>query len=353
MGPVKRLWPQWENFPLFTLVFWVFCWQRLGILLCADTLPSFPFLSASWPISYLTPADITISNTFFIKTFFRNRIWSVLLASGDIHAKTGVWEKCPAVTGTKWSSHCPNSETSGIHSRLGLLVNCFSSRETAGWGKRRWCLLASLFAMLHTGCAPNTGASHSVGKTRGTMVSKFEGFWHDSARGCPVYRKNPQHHSYRPLKQHATLDPKQHSSNTTWGWRGHCWDRASKPPLSTSWAACAALLAQQSSTSTVWKLQHWKMALQQLTLLSQGASLAPWLTIFLPNKCKTMKSTFPSWQRWGLHTFHIIRVFCFRDSLCNKTDDAFSSRSCLPENTRETVLPTLEWPLKYHFHRKI
>lgn len=84
--------------------------------------------------------------------------------------------------------------------------------------------------MLHTGCAPNTGASHSVGKTRGTMVSKFEGFWHDSARGCPVYRKNPQHHSYSPPKQHATLDPKQHSSNTTWGWRGHCWDTASKPP---------------------------------------------------------------------------------------------------------------------------
>lgn len=241
---------------MFTLVFWVFCWQRLGILLCAATLPSFPFLSASWPISYLTPADITISNTFFIKTFFRNRIWSVLLASGDIHAKTGVWKKCPAVTGTKWSSHCPNSETSGIHSRLGLLVNCFSSRETAGWGKRRWCLLASLFAMLHTGCAPNTGASHSVGKTRGTMVSKFEGFWHDSARGCPVYRKNPQHHSYRPLKQHATLDPKQHSSNTTWGWRGHCWDTASKfpslpaeQPVQPYWPSKAAQ-AQSGSCST-------------------------------------------------------------------------------------------------------
>lgn len=140
MGPVKCLWPQWENFPLFTLVFRVFCLQRLGILPCADTVPSFPFLSASWPVSYLTPADITISNILFVKTFFQNRISSLLLAAGDIHANTtgvNLWKKCPPVMGRKWSSHCPNSETSGTHRRLGLLANCFLPRKLQCRGEEK------------------------------------------------------------------------------------------------------------------------------------------------------------------------------------------------------------------------
>lgn len=110
MGPIKCLEPQWENFPLFNLVFWVFGLWRLGVLLCADTLPSLPFLSASWPI--LTPADVMISNAFLVKTFFGNRIWRLLLAAGDTHVNnTGVsvWEKVqqsqgengPAITQTQ------------------------------------------------------------------------------------------------------------------------------------------------------------------------------------------------------------------------------------------------------------
>lgn len=176
---------------------------------------------------------------------------------------------------------------------------------------------------------------------------------HSSASGCPVYGKNPQDHCCSALKQHAALDPKL-DSNTIWGWRGHLQGQSIQTsPLATDWAACSASLAQQTSTSTVRQPQHWQMTPQQLTLLSQGVSLPPWLTTFLPNKCKTMTSTFSSWQRWGLYTFQIVIVFWFGDNLCNKTDNAFSDRSCLPGNIREIIFPALEWPLKYHFHRKI
>lgn len=157
-----------------------------------------------------------------------------------------------------------------------------------------------------------------------------------------MYGKNPQGHRRSALKQHAALDPKQHS-NITWSWRRHLLGQSIQTsPLATDRAACAASLAQQTSISTVWQPQHWQMTPQQLALLSQGVSLPPWLTTFLPNKCKTMTSTFSSWQRWSLYTFQVVIVLWFGDNLCNKTDNAFSGRSCLPGNIREIVFPALE-----------
>lgn len=194
-------------------------------------------------------------------------------------------------------------------------------------GMREKALVFTRTSACHAVCAPNLGVSHSVGRTRGTKASKFDGFWHKDfnhnlqpgALLCTV-----KIHTTIPIvlwSSNAALDPKQHSSNGTWSWRGHLRGHSIQcPPLAPSWAACAAPLAQQTSTSTVCELQHWQMTFQQLTLLSEGVSSPPWLTTFLPATYKIMKSTFPSWQRWGLYTFHIFTLFWFGDNLYNKTD---------------------------------
>lgn len=146
------------------------------------------------------------------------------------------------------------------------------------------------------------------------------------SQGLSCDGNNPQDHSHSPLRQQAALDPKQHSSNTSWGWRGHLLGQSihslpclpAEQPVQPHRPRKPAQ-AQFGSYSTSKGLSS--------TDLSQGVSLPPWLTTFLPNKCKTMKSTFPSWQRWDLFTFQSFIVFWFGDNLCNKSDDVFSSRS--------------------------
>lgn len=155
-----------------------------------------------------------------------------------------VWEKCPAVTLEKMVQPLPKLRNFWNTQQVGPPCKLLPFQGNCRVRKKAMvftCISACHAA--HRGCSQPRGF-HSVGKTRGTMASTSDGFGHDSTTlfsqglSC-VQDKNPQDHSYSRLEQHAALDPKQHSSSTTWGWRGHCWDRAPKPPLHQLSSLCS------------------------------------------------------------------------------------------------------------------
>lgn len=73
----------------------------------------------------------------------------------------------------------------------------------------------------------------------------------------------------------------------------------------------------------------------------------------LTSQVQNNKKHFPKLAEMGLYTFQIFVAFWFGDDLRNKASDVFWGRFCLTGNIRASVFPTLEWPLKYHFHRKM
>lgn len=132
--------------------------------------------------------------------------------------------------------------------------------------------------------------------------------------GCTVHSKNPCDHSYSPQWLRSSM---QHWTQSSTGamppgaGEDACQDTAPKAlPWSQPGSLCS-LTGPANQHSAVRQPQHWQRPLQQLALSSEGVSLPPWLTTFLPAKCKTMNSTFPSWQRWGLDTSRIFKVFWF------------------------------------------
>lgn len=95
-----------------------------------------------------------------------------------------------------------------------------------------------------------------------------------------------------------------------------------------------------------------KLIFSSLPACLKGVSLPQQRANALTSQVQNNKKHFPKLAEMGLYTFQIFVAFWFGDDLRNKADDVFWGRFCLTGNIRAIVFPTLEWPLKYHFHRK-
>lgn len=241
-------------------------------------LTLFPFLSVSRPISYWAPAYLTISNAFFVKTLFSKQD---LISPFSSWGHPCQWDCCEPVGGMS----CSHKE----RMVQPLLKHRTFWEHAAGWVSLQTHFLPGKqqhrdeeegngvpctppLAGVQVECAPNPGPSHSLGKTRGTKVFKFNSFWYDRVFNHTLQPWGAVSHIvYIQVTTPMVLSGWEAACSTwpnkarqqdtglltaclaTWGQGGDLLGhRIQTLRLTAGWAASAASPPQQTSTSTVW-----------------------------------------------------------------------------------------------------